>query len=448
MFKLYINSSFYTGYFLSKKSLKDFIKKKPSIIKQLEKCMSDDMTNIFKEKIEWNINSWIKSPRISNPQYIILTNKRNYVASLRYHYEITNKLYNLVKVNKDKYLLISLVLVNPEFRGNGICTNFLNYFVTNNKYDNVLRVLKTNEAAKKCYEKVGFSLIDFDKTDNIYIYPKLPNKYVVSKKDVVLGATTGSGFSKVYVGKKTWNFGQKPQKGEILDDKNGELLAVLNNHKPLAIRDINRKLKQIKEEKPLYNYLHKKNLYYIYPPTGDKTKLKIIILWSNPEYEKNAFLLEIFDYKSYLPKKERKWIDLEVNKLNNQLQKNKIIESLIRFRNHYINGKLLGYRESEIRGYFISNQLWIYVYNHFRVDNHIDMKLLDKFKKKSLEEKFKILKREKRKYVKSNEYKIFTRQYPLFTKICHEWLTYMLTKSKPFNKYYIKNKSKMHILYK
>lgn len=50
MFRYNLKSNFYTSYILTKKSLKEFIKHKPSIITQLEKYMSDDMTGIYSKK--------------------------------------------------------------------------------------------------------------------------------------------------------------------------------------------------------------------------------------------------------------------------------------------------------------------------------------------------------------------------------------------------------------
>ena len=168
IFKLYLKPYFYTGYLLTKSSLKSF-SHKSKIIEQLERSMSYDISSIYKEDIDWKIDSWIKPPRIKNPNYVILTHYNNYIASFRFHYEITNNLYNTVKVHKDKYMFISVVLVNPKHRGRGICKKLLSKF-TNSKYDAVLRVLKGNDSAIKCYEKTGFTKIGQDKQNLIYIY--------------------------------------------------------------------------------------------------------------------------------------------------------------------------------------------------------------------------------------------------------------------------------------
>lgn len=173
VFRLYVKPNFYTGYLLTKSSFKLFCKNthNSQIVKQLEECMANDLKIVFKENLDWTIESWI-STRINRPHYIILTHHKNYVASFRYHFQTTNKLYNTVKVIEQKYIFISIVLVNSMQRGKQICSKLLGHFVKDKKYSIVLRVLKDNYAAIKCYEKVGFTCIGSDTKNYIYFYAK------------------------------------------------------------------------------------------------------------------------------------------------------------------------------------------------------------------------------------------------------------------------------------
>lgn len=171
MVRVYSKPNYYTIYSIKNKlQLVKFIEKYPIIIKELEKCMSKDISYIFKEKTNWYINSWINSPRIKNPKYIIMTHKRSYIGSFRYHYDTTNNIYDILKVKRNKYCFLSIVLINSKYRGKHLCTKMINNFVNKEKRNIVLKVLKTNIPAIKCYEKCNFKKIGKIGDSYIYIY--------------------------------------------------------------------------------------------------------------------------------------------------------------------------------------------------------------------------------------------------------------------------------------
>ena len=52
------------------------------------------------------------------------------------------------------------VFIEPEYRGRGLCTKFLECIMKKYKETIFLNVLQTNEPAIKCYTKLGFKEID------------------------------------------------------------------------------------------------------------------------------------------------------------------------------------------------------------------------------------------------------------------------------------------------
>jgi ribosomal protein S18 acetylase RimI-like enzyme len=64
---------------------------------------------------------------------------------------------------KDGYTLKN-VFIEPEYRGRGLCTKFLSCVLKKYTGTIFLTVLKTNEPALKCYEHLGFKVIDEGKS--------------------------------------------------------------------------------------------------------------------------------------------------------------------------------------------------------------------------------------------------------------------------------------------
>ena len=56
------------------------------------------------------------------------------------------------------------VFIEPEYRGRGLCTKFLECVLKKYKGTIFLTVLKNNEPALKCYEHLGFKIIDEGKS--------------------------------------------------------------------------------------------------------------------------------------------------------------------------------------------------------------------------------------------------------------------------------------------
>lgn len=122
------------------------------------KIMDDDY-KLLDPKLNFNYDRWLKNHK--DATFIILFDKDNYVASFRMKLYKTDKLFGhtqeYFQVNKDNYMHISQVLVNPIYRGLNVCTKMLQKVINLNlsvKY--VLRVANNNVAAKKCYKKAGF----------------------------------------------------------------------------------------------------------------------------------------------------------------------------------------------------------------------------------------------------------------------------------------------------
>jgi ribosomal protein S18 acetylase RimI-like enzyme len=56
------------------------------------------------------------------------------------------------------------VFIEPEYRGRGLCTKFLECVLKKYSGSIFLTVLKNNEPALKCYEHLGFKIIDEGKS--------------------------------------------------------------------------------------------------------------------------------------------------------------------------------------------------------------------------------------------------------------------------------------------
>lgn len=61
---------------------------------------------------------------------------------------------------KEKGFMLKNVFIEPEYRGKGLCTKFLECVLKKYTGSIFLSVLMTNEPAIKCYTKLGFKEID------------------------------------------------------------------------------------------------------------------------------------------------------------------------------------------------------------------------------------------------------------------------------------------------
>ena len=61
---------------------------------------------------------------------------------------------------KDGSYTLKNVFIEPEYRGRGLCTKFLECVLKKYTGTIFLTVLKNNDPALKCYEHLGFKVID------------------------------------------------------------------------------------------------------------------------------------------------------------------------------------------------------------------------------------------------------------------------------------------------
>lgn len=263
---------------------------------------------------------------------------------------------------------------------------------------------------------------------------KIPKKYIIKESDAQLGTTNSLGFIKSLVGEKRLPPG--------LISKHHEFIALINKYKPMNISSIKYLSKQIKEEDKLAEYVKNIKVYYIIVPLRKESNNKnnIGIVWINPEYEKKALLLRLFYYHRHHPKYIIEKFDKEEKIFYDSLN---LSSDIKKFMFHYITGTLLGYRAASIRGYYLSGPITRLVYKlngYNTLEKRQSFRELDK-------ETIKIKYEQAReKYIKTPEYKIFLKEYPILKKKCDEWIEYMLNESEMFDMYYNKYKKNIKIL--
>jgi hypothetical protein len=148
-----------------------------------------------------------------------------------------------------------------------------------------------------------------------------------------------------------------------------------------------------------------------------------------PKYHMRALLLQLHYYNYYFPKNIYSAYQGEIRKLKKELTVSK----------DYITGTLLGYRPSSIKGYCINIQLNSHIYKKYDTREKYDELV-------SSPHYLSELKKARALYIETSHYRIFTREYPKFTKICNVWIEYMLNDSNMFKKYYDKYKKKITML--
>ena len=92
--------------------------------------------------------------------YIIVFHKETAIGMLRHFTRETEALFNLYKVKKGKYKHIQIVYVSKKYRKLGLCKKMMKMI----KGRSVLRVLKQNRGAVRCYEKSGYTVLQEDDT--------------------------------------------------------------------------------------------------------------------------------------------------------------------------------------------------------------------------------------------------------------------------------------------
>jgi predicted GNAT family N-acyltransferase len=157
----------------TRNQLQIFINMHPNIINELEECMTNDLLRIG-IKSKWTIDNWLNptNPLYKNANYYIIIRNGGYVGSFRYIMKLTANIYDNVKVNRDNYIYIGVVLVNPLFRRKGLCYSMLSRFINDKDKRVVLRVSRKNRSAIRCYKKVGFIRLSNKIIDDniIFIY--------------------------------------------------------------------------------------------------------------------------------------------------------------------------------------------------------------------------------------------------------------------------------------
>ena len=266
---------------------------------------------------------------------------------------------------------------------------------------------------------------------------KLPAKYRIKHRDAELGATTLSGYpkslTKKFVSMHKWKTSVKSFQAMF-----NEQLEIINNLKPMSINSLTSWERFSTSREQIRKYLMKHPIYKIYPPLPKTSQNigNIIIVWKNPKYQRRALLLQLHYYHNNFPKSIYSSYQREISKLKKKLSVSKDLKN---FYFHYISGALLGYRPSSIKGYCINIQLNRHIYKKYDTREKQDELLRSPHY-------FKEFKKARAWYIKTAHYRIFMREYPKFTKICNEWIKYMLNDSKMFKKYYEKYKKKISLL--
>ena len=278
---------------------------------------------------------------------------------------------------------------------------------------------------------------------------KFPEELKIKESEAELGTVTGQGYIKSIIGK----FHGKH------DMSDGELLALLNDHKPVIIarkKDFERGsierlekivkdptypashkeevMEHIRYKNILHDYLGKIKLYYIDMQTE---KFDTVIVWKNKREEKRAFLLKLFYYRGRESKELLKDFEKEERIFRKSVH---ITPHIKQFFFHYVTGTLLGYRASSIRGYCISPSIYTYLTDMFDYDDRkefqkTDVKLVKKQYKEAREE-----------YMKTGMYSDFKKDYPKLKKAADKWIDYMLNDSSMFEEYYKQEKKNVKTL--
>ena len=253
---------------------------------------------------------------------------------------------------------------------------------------------------------------------------EIPKEYIIKKSDARLGTTNSYGYIKSLIG-ETPVF-------RIMND----LVSFINGHKPTIIKGIKGfEYNYIKKTNhKLLEYIKNIKIYSIKVPHSVKM---IQILWIDPEYEKKSILLRLFHYKSQHTQKIKEELGIEIDKLLNSLDLSS--ERIKKFYFHCITGILLGYRPSSIRGYALNS----------RIVKHLNLSSADEYEKfRELDKK--IIKKKydesRLQYIKTPEYQVFIKEYPILKKKCDEWIEYMITDSKMFKSYYKECKKEITLL--
>jgi len=138
---------------ISSLKLNKFITKYPKYVNEIEQLMT------IHRKHPFSITDFIKEDERLTGKIIIFTENNNVISIAR-----TIKL-------QDQYK-ISAVIVKESHRGKKLCQKMLKQLI--NSYDKntkfTLSVLVDNTPAIKCYEKIGFKIIERVKHNDMTIY--------------------------------------------------------------------------------------------------------------------------------------------------------------------------------------------------------------------------------------------------------------------------------------
>lgn len=112
--------------------------------------------DFIKSSADWFVPSLLQMPNLDD---WILKMHQNGIM----YYAVSDlNIISLIVIyhNKEKHLIyIPYVSVHPDFQGNGISKDMMNYIIKdlpNNQYNILLEVRKDNEKALKLYKKLGF----------------------------------------------------------------------------------------------------------------------------------------------------------------------------------------------------------------------------------------------------------------------------------------------------
>ena len=255
---------------------------------------------------------------------------------------------------------------------------------------------------------------------------KIPKEYIIKKSDAELGATNSFGYIKDLIGK------------EAVFGVHNDLISFINGHKPTCIMGLRQfqHPRFIEKHAKLVEYIKNIKIYSINISPRANSELITQILWINPEYEKKSILLRLFHYNSRNTQQIKEELGIEIDKLLHSLDLSKRIK---RFHFHCITGILLGYRPSSIRGYGLSSRIVKHL-NFSSEDEYDKFRELDK---KIIKEKYD---KARAQYIKTPEYQVFVKEYPILKKKCDEWIEYMINDSKMFKSYHKECKKEITLL--
>jgi len=260
---------------------------------------------------------------------------------------------------------------------------------------------------------------------------KIPKEYIIKKSDAELGATNSFGYSKRVIGK------------EPVFGIHHDLISLINGHKPATLKPVkfHQRAEFIEKHGKLLEYIKNIKIYSINAPALANGDLTQQILWINPEYEKKSVLLRLFYYKnmvchSMYAKKIKEELDIEIDKLLNSLDLSKSTKG---FYYDCITGILLGYRPASIRGYYS----WGKIRKHLKFNSDDGYREFKELDKKIIKEKYD---KARAQYIKTPDYQVFVKEYPILKKKCDEWIEYMINDSKMFKSYYKECKKEITLL--